>query len=240
MSTDKKEAILKKLKALRAKARDEASSEAEAVAAAERMALLMERHDIDESQLVEEGRTLLADMETIFINRGTLHPTIYFLWGSIAELSQTRILYQPRTGEMQVFGLEADRAYAIYLLELILGAVDRSWKTYWTSYRGSGLPREKYRRAFRIGFARELYFAFQSLVAARKAHQAKATAGTALVVSKEAAIDEFIETLDQGKPKKARKRRVENLAADAFHAGAAAGSEVTINRPIEEEACQNS
>ena len=60
------------------------------------------------------------------------------------------------------------------------------------------------------------------------------------IVAKEAAIDEFIETLDQGKPKKARKRRVENLAADAFHAGAAAGSEVTINRPIEEEACQNS
>lgn len=233
------EDLLNRVKALRNRARDEASSEAEAAAAMRRMEKLMEEHDISEADLAE-GTITLADMTLVNVGRGTLHPTLYYTWYYLRTLTQTKILHYAPRGVMQVIGLEADREYAAYLIDLILGATERGWKAQWKArkkelgFTPTASYREKCKASYQMGMASGLIQTFEDMIEAREARQAAAT-GTALVVSKDAAIEEYIEKTFGGPVKKARKRKKIVTDRHSFSEGVATGQNTALNRPIEDQ-----
>lgn len=229
------ETIIQRIRNLRAKATDAATSEAEAIACAKKAAKLLEEHDLSEADLSETTHERRADSLQVNVrcdSRGKPPYLVAILTGAIADYTQTRAFLAQ--GGVLVYGTEADTEMAAYLIEMTLYAHDQAWIKFRTE--AAWIPgQSKAQRAngFTIGFAIAVADTLEELKTAREA--AQAATGTALVVSKGEAIDAAIadDGLADAKTHNPRKRKV---SREAYDAGRAAGAEVNVNRPLEARA----
>ncbi|OOY20850.1 hypothetical protein BMI86_10105 [Thioclava sp. DLFJ5-1] len=220
--------IIARIKALRARASDEASSEAEVAAAASRAARLMAEHEISEKDIIERGSDgVIEGMHNA--GRVRLHPALEVCGFQIG--AYTHCAAMTKGGANLWAGQPEDVEFAIYLSELVQAASERAYRNHWRKLWALA-PKAKYRLSFMHGFALGVAQLLEGEIARREQAQASSATGTALVVAKEAVIAEYMAEHQPGiknhKPRKQRKP-----AISAFFAGKNAGERVNINRPLE-------
>jgi hypothetical protein len=141
--------LLDKISALLAKTRDRGCTEAEALAAADLASRLMTKYGLSLSEL--ESVSSPADVcdtdwapignrrahEVLRVAAAIAHFTDTRYWynshGVIGIDRQTRRFHEHRGVLLVFFGLAADVQVAIYLTNILRGAIDKEWKGHWAS-----------------------------------------------------------------------------------------------------------
>jgi hypothetical protein len=220
--------LIRKIRALREKAANAASSEAETLAAAEAAAKLIAKHEITESELSEandEGDVKAAPFEGA---RKTVCPSLNAAIGGICEFCQVDAYFSfvHRGSTLMIVGLEADRLMAMYLAELIQASAQRAWRALLLQNnvqpkRAPVSARNDFKTAFGLGVGEKL----RTLAKERLSQQA--TTGTDLVVLKSEIIKSAMPT-NLADPRPLREIKPNGLTRAGFRSG----SDLSVDRPI--------
>lgn len=229
MNPERKE-LLDRIRAMQAKAENEAATENEAMQAAAMAAKLMAKHEVTEEELA----LIAGGAEGIVmqrLNHGTkqMHHALKYAAHGIETLTETRgYVGTSFFGDQRLVftGLDSDVEMALYLSMLIKGAADRAWRSHAKGRYFSN--RNRSRKSFLIGFGWRVKERLIELAEERKA--ARSSGSTALVVRKDALIDDYLAAQDVDiEPQRTRKTVID----DNYNQGAAAGDDVNLSRPIE-------
>lgn len=230
------DSIVNRIKALRAKVNNAASTEAEVEAAARMVAKLMTQHDIDESQLKESDFSEALHAKTD-VMKNDINEVVRYCWSGIEALTETKSW----RGEERIHyvGLDHDVEMALYLYELITMSAKRGWLRYSAKlFDEKGMMRTKGARAsYYVGFGQRMNAMLMQLhrerQSARDAWEDVGTTsgGTALVVRKDNIIKSKMKEMGI-RIYKSRSNRRSHIDGDAFKAGNADASRVNLNRPF--------
>ena len=222
--------ILDKIRNLRAKASNAASTEAEAQTAAMMAAKLLQKHDVKETELEiqEEGaahkKTAAARVMPEILNYCAL---------GIERLTETKTYAEAGT-QLCYIGTPHDVEMALYLTEMLVGASKRAWSEAAGDDTADFKEMTKRRLSFYQGFGCRVHNRLMALAneRAEARMQARGTAtGSALVVVKSALIKAKMEEMGleliPGK-----KRNIGLVDPKAYAKGASAGDQVNLNRPL--------
>lgn len=217
-----------RIQALRAKTVDNGCTESEALAAAAKVAELLDRHDLSLSDVeIRETACEKREFETFRKKRVPLDGCI----GPIAHFCDCRVWREKNAeGDARYvfFGLRADVEVAHYLAELIDGAVRHELGRYKTSkayQRFRHNERHLANSSFTFGMVNSIA---EKLVAMKDARDAaNADTGRALVVVKTAVVDAELAKLNL--KLRAARGTSRMVSPDAFEAGNAAGASLAIN-----------
>ncbi|HLZ65942.1 MAG TPA: DUF2786 domain-containing protein [Aliidongia sp.] len=216
---------------LRAKTIDNGCTEAEALAAAAKVAELLDRHELSLSdvELRAEPCEQLA-FETGRKKRIPLDGCV----GAVAEFCDCRIWREKNgagTARYVFFGLRADVAVAHYLTDLIDSAVRTELGNFKNSaayQRFAHRERHLANSSFALGMVASIADKLQAMKAARD--DANRSTGRDLVLVKRSVVDVELAKLDlQLRTVRSGRRFV---SPDAYDAGAAAGATLAINPGI--------
>ncbi|MBP6013625.1 MAG: DUF2786 domain-containing protein [Alphaproteobacteria bacterium] len=217
-----------RIQALRAKTVDNGCTESEALAAAAKVAELLDRYDLSLSDVeIREAACEQRAFETHRKKRVPLDGCI----GAVAHFCDCRVWREKNAeGETRYvfFGLRSDVEVAHYLTELIDGAVRHELGQYKT-----GKAYQKFRHnerhlansSFTFGMVASIAAKLMAMKDARDA--ANAGTGRALVVVKTAVVDAELAKLNlRLRPQRSSSRMV---SESAYEAGGAAGASLAIN-----------
>jgi hypothetical protein len=227
------ERLIQRIQGLRAKTVERGCTEEEALAAAEKVAELLDRHGLSLSEL--DFRAQPCDGIGIQTNRRRFAP-IDSCVPAIAAFFDCRTWVEQSKGEPMryvFFGLRGDVAAAQYLYEL----VERAFETETDRFRAGPLyaamagERRSATNSFQIGLARGIARKLNDLAAARQASRRGAT-GRDLVPVKAAMVDEELGKLGLDLRSRARGGGGKRVLKDAFLAGEAAGQQFEITPGI--------
>ncbi len=226
------EKVKARIRALAAKTTDRGCSEAEAMAAAEKVGQLLEVYGLSMSEVELRDE---ACLQREIVMEGPRLQAVGATFLAIIRLTETKGWTAGR-GTFVLFGLEPDVLMGEYLLHLVAGAVDREEAAFRASeaYRRSRLQPQARLRSFRYGFAERVSERLEEIARHRReaAATAKATTstGTALVVAKEKRVQEAFRELGIRLVSRSTTRRVRDGAA--FRHGQEAGGRVGLDRPV--------
>lgn len=235
MSTRADAAVLDKLKsriqALRAKTLDNGCTEDEALAAAAKVAELLDRHDLSLSDVeLRQSSCERVIYETFRKKRIPIADCI----GAIAHFCDCRVWREKnRDGEASYvfFGLPADAAVAHYLTSLIDTAVRSELGRYKTSREYLRLrhqDRHLANASFALGMVASIAEKLDAMKAARDAANSKT--GRDLVVVKTSTVDEELQRL--GLRLRMTRSAGRMVSPDAFQAGGTAGASFAVTPGI--------
>jgi hypothetical protein len=225
------DSLLKRLHALRARTVENGCTEGEALAAAAKVAELLDRHDLSLSDLeIRAAPCERLAYETHLRKRIPLDECI----GAIAAFCDCKVWREKNAaGEAAYvfFGLRADVEVAHYLTGLVDGAVRTELGRYKTSAEYKSFRHQERHTAnasFALGMVARIA---DRLIAMKEARdRANESTGRSLVVTKRAVIESELARLDlQLRTVEAPRRLVDPLAYDA---GGAAGETVPIHPGI--------
>jgi hypothetical protein len=224
--------LIARVKALRARAGDTASSEAEAEAAARIAAKIIAEHELTEAELRERGTGGIAE-GVHNDGRARLHPALERAAFEIGQLTECAAL--TRRGANVWVGQPADVAFAIYLCELIEGAAERAYKAHWRRV-ALFAPSAHYRQSFMAGFGTGIAHRLSALTERRKnERRATGASSTSLVTVKSAIIESYLsETRPPLRERRIGRRKEPHLGASL--SGLTAADRVNLSRPIEGQA----
>lgn len=232
------EKVKARIRALAAKTTDRGCSEAEAMAAAQKVGQLLEVYGLSMSE-IELREEVCAQREIIM--HGPRLQAVGAIFLAIIRLTETKGWTAGR-GNFVLFGLEPDVLMGEYLLHLVAGAVDREEAEFRASeaYRRSRLQPQARLRSFRYGFAERVSQRLEEIARHRRETAAQArtstggatgsTSGTALVVAKEKRVQEAFKDLGIRLVSRSTTRRVRD--GNAFRHGQEAGGRVGLDRPV--------
>lgn len=226
------EKVKMRIRALAARTVDRGCSEAEALAAAQKVGELLEVYGLTMSE-VELREETCIQREVIFTGPRLQALSAIFL--SVIELTETKGWMVGRQSFV-FYGLEPDVLMAEYLLHLVASAVDHEESIYRASpayLRSRATPQNRL-RSFRYGFAERVSTRIEELAAHRRAAEQAArmptTAGTALVLVKERLIAEGFRDLGIRLRTSYTTRTVRD--GTAYRQGVEAGGRVNLQRPV--------
>lgn len=225
------DALLKRLQALRARTVENGCTEGEALAAAAKVAELLDRHDLSLSDLeIRAAPCERRIYETHLKKRIPLDECV----GAIAAFCDCRVWREKNAvGEAAYvfFGLRADVEVAHYLTGLVDGAVRTELGRYKTSPEYKSFRHQERHVAnasFALGMVARIADRLIEMKEARD--RANESAGRSLVPVKGAVVESELAKLDlQLRTVEAPGRMVDPLAYDA---GGAAGERVAIHPGI--------
>jgi len=217
-----------RIQGLRAKTIDNGCTEGEALAAAAKVAELLDRHDLSLTDLeIREAPCERRAFETHRKKRIPLDDCI----GAIAEFCDCRVWReknQAGEGRYVFFGLSADVEVAHYLTELIDSAVRSELGRYKTTsdyQRFRHQERHLANASFALGMVASIA---DRLTAMKKGRdEVNNSTGRGLVVLKAAVVDAELEKLDLKLRAVPRASRM--VSPLAYDAGGAAGTSLAIN-----------
>jgi Protein of unknown function (DUF2786) len=235
----RREQMIAKIRALRAKTAAAGASEHEALAAAEKAAELMDAYEVTEDDLaaMREKRFAWTKGAANMANGRSEH-RVLFCTAAIAKFTGTRVVYCfRRVGPVfakaaEYFGEPADVEMATWLHDTVRVALDAEYDT-WRRARGSVGQGAK--ASFQAGMVIRINERLRALMDERK--RAQDGGGRALVVCK----DQLVQTAwQEAYPRlnKARNRTLSGRNGNAFGAGTAAGDRVGLGRPVGSESRQ--
>jgi hypothetical protein len=216
--------LMARIQALRAKTTQQGCTEPEAIAAAEKVAELLDRHGLSLGEL--EFRAQPCAGIGIDTNRRRFG-AIDICVPSIAAFFDCRVWSERAEGapvRYVFFGLRADVAAAQYLYEL----VERAFETETKAFRDGDLyanlagERRRATTSFQTGMANGIMQKLAALRAARDAH-CRSLSGRDLVQVKASMVDEEVEKLGLSLTRRAMSAGAKMVLRDAFNAGKAAG-----------------
>lgn len=225
------DSLLRRLQALRARTVENGCTEGEAMAAAEKVAELLDRHDLSLSDLeIRAAPCERRVYETHLRKRIPLDECI----GAIAAFCDCKVWREKNAaGEAAYvfFGLKADVEVAHYLTGLIDGAVRSELGNYKNSAKYKGFRHQERHVAnasFALGMVARVADRLFAMKEARD--RANESTGRSLVVVKGAVVESELAKLDlQLRSVEAPRRMV---WPDAYDAGGAAGDKVPIHPGI--------
>lgn len=233
--TPERKTLIERIRAMQAKAENEASTESEAIQAAAMAARLMSKHEVTDEELsVIEGGGDGIQMQRV--NHGTkkMHFALRFAAHGIEILTETKGYVGTNwVGEQRLVftGLDRDAEMAVYLSLVIKGAADRAWKTH--AKKRSFRNRSMSRKSFLIGFGERIKERLIEMAHERK--EARSSSGTALVVRKDALIEAHL--TEQDIIIQATKSRKMTVNGNYDH-GANAANDMNLSRPIGDDVAE--
>lgn len=236
---------IEKIRALRAKAADDASSEAEVETAAAMASKLMAKFGITEAEINDAAKAHVGLKEGAAPQptNQIQHAVQAALFGIeiFTETKcwiQTNHIYQQGKRVKHIrakfAGFEGDIEMAFYLVELVRGAADRAWKLYYAAHpemkEWAQYPRKMRMEAFKTGFGSTVGLRLQTMAEERQ-EAARQETGTSLVLHKQAVIESFMEQLNI--TLRENRARGRSFDASAYRSGSSAGARLNLGRPIE-------
>ena len=217
-----------RIQGLRAKTIDNGCTEAEALAAADKVAELLDRHDLSLSDVeIRDAPCERREFETWRKKRIPLDDCI----GAIANFCDCRVWREKNpAGEMRYvfFGLRSDIEVAHYLTELIDSAVRAELGRYKISpgyRRFRHQARHLANASFSLGMVASIADKLVAMKVARD--HVNSGSGRGLVVLKAAVVDAELGKLGLNLRKKRRASRTVSMTA--YEAGGEAGASLPIN-----------
>jgi len=219
--------LIKKIRNLRARASDEASSQAEANAAASRAAKLILEHEIGEDELRAMGTSGVAE-GVHNDGRRRMHPTMDEVAGAIGRLTECKPLIRGGGANLWV-GEPGDVEFALYLSEVIQGASERAWKTHLKITRRYSSPRN--RKSYLMGFGFGVSGVLKKLAAERRAKRPATATGTSIVILKDQIINSYLDE-QFGDIKEQRHGSQKKSNHTLVMAGIIDGGNCRVDRPV--------
>jgi hypothetical protein len=226
------ERLVQRIHALRAKTVAQGCTEQEALAAAEKVAELLDRHGLSLNEL--EFKSQPCEGIGIQTNRRRAAPIDACIPG-VAAFFDCRV-WQERAEDAPLryifFGLRGDVAAAQYLYEM----VERAFETETDAFRASDVyfamagERRSATNSFQTGLAQGIAGKLQSMRAARDA-VIRSASGRDLVPVKATMVDEEMEKLGLSLTRRVLSR-AKSVLTDAFQAGQAAGERFELSPAI--------
>lgn len=225
-------AILKKIKALRAKANNKASTEAEVETAARMVAKLMMQHDVSEDALVDvkKSESVHSAAEKMKLD---IEKVMDRCWSAIELLTETKC-YKDNDA-LNFIGTSHDVEMALYLTELVQMSAKRGWLGHVAElFDQKGLKKTKDRRvSYYTGFGDKMHMMLWQLNEERQQARTVET-GTALVVAKGELISAKMKEMGLNLKTSPRKREKKPLNSDSYGAGGKDAEKVNLGRPLRE------
>lgn len=231
MTGDAFDKLRTRIQGLRAKTIDNGCTEGEALAAAAKVAELLDRHDLSLTDVeIREAPCERREYETHRKKRIPLDDCI----GAIAEFCDCRVWREKNPageGRYVFFGLRSDIEVAHYLTELIDTAVRSELGRYKTSADYQRF-RHQERHLANASFALGMVASIADKLMAMKAGRDEVINGTGrgLVVLKAAVVDTELEKLDLKLRTVSRASRM--VSPMAYEAGGEAGTSFSIKPAI--------
>lgn len=231
MTGDAFDKLRTRIQGLRAKTIDNGCTEGEALAAAAKVAELLDRHDLSLSDVeIRAAPCERREYETHRKKRIPLDDCI----GAIAEFCDCRVWREKNPageGRYVFFGLRSDVEVAHYLTELVDSAVRSELGRYKTSADYQRF-RHQERHLANASFALGMVASIADKLMAMKAGRAEVINGTGrgLVVLKAAVVDTELEKLDLKLRMVSRASRM--VSPMAYDAGGEAGASFSIKPAI--------
>ena len=225
--------LVQRIRALRAKTVEQGCTEQEALAAAEKVAELLDRYGLNLSELdLRKQSCEGVGIDTDRKRRGPIDDCMAMIaaffdcrvWSETAEDATLRYVF---------FGLPADVQAAVYLHDLIALAFVSETAAFQSGdfYRRSDSGhRRSATNSFQLGLARGINEKLRTLRQAREMAGA-GSSGRALVPIKDAMIDDEMERLGLTFHRKATSRK--RVLPGAYHAGKEAGERFEYRPGIE-------
>jgi hypothetical protein len=226
------EKVKVRIRALAARTVDRGCSEAEALAAAQKIGELLEIYGLSMTE-VELRQETCIQREIVFTGPRLQALAAVFL--SVIDLTETKGWMVGRT-TFVFYGLEPDVLMAEYLMHLVAGAVDHEEAAFRASgaYQRSRAAPQNRLRSFRYGFAERVSKRIEELAAHRRAAEDAAMAptstGTALMLVKEQLIADGFRDLGIRLRTSYTSRTVRD--GTAYRQGQEAGGRVNLDRPL--------
>ena len=229
MTTDL-EKLKTRLQALRAKTIANGCTEEEALAAAAKVAELLDRHDLSMTDL--EIREEQCEKSTIETNRKQRQP-ISSCIPAIAEYCDCKVWKEKDDKGIRYvfFGLRPSIEMAHYVYDVIAIAMHTAWAQYAVSKRIIRYGRDE-KGSFLFGMAVSIAEKLTAMKAERDEAN-RASTGRDLVVVRHAIVESEFAKLDLN----LRRGRAsgKKVAAGAFEAGHAAGQSLALHRAVGEK-----
>jgi hypothetical protein len=229
------QAILAKIKALAARTVENGCTEAEAFAAAAKLAELMDAHGFAEADL-EEKEAITQDT---YFAKGKQIGAVAYSAMTIAAFCDVKC-WGTRSGVqsgIKFLGRESDVAVATYLIHLFHGAMNSAWKGYYDSEVAPLPPSIRphgrtLRKAFEIGMINRLNERLRAMKAARNAtvDAGSGRTGRDIVLVKNAEVEEAFKALSLSLRSHSGRKTTKHLGVVA--AGAAAADRVSITTGV--------
>ncbi len=224
--------IIAKIKNLREKAANAASTEAEALAAFQLADRLMTKHRVTTAQ-VEAARPDGLKPTLWHTNTKTLPPVRYAA-SAIAGFTETSTWRSTEDGREVIayLGMEQDVEMALYLTDLVHNAINHEWTLFAKGAHVVHLTtreRSKARRDFMRAMASRIRVRLVEMNA-KKAATAGPSTGSALVLKKRALISKA--QVEMGLRLRASPRRTRRVFVVAHDAGDAAGQKTELTTGI--------
>lgn len=226
------ERLQARIEALRAKTIENGCTESEAIAAAEKVAELLDRHNLSLSDV--EIRKSECDRRTIETSRKTKVPLDYTI-AAIADFCDCKVWRETDQDGLRryvFFGLRHDADAANYLASMISTAIASETVRYRLTREYQSVVRRAKATAtasFGIGMAMSVSRKLRAMKLARD--QKTAAAGRDLVVVKATVIDSELQRLNLKFREAARSSR-KYVSEDAFNAGSEAGERLPLNTAV--------
>ncbi|WP_142850044.1 DUF2786 domain-containing protein [Telmatospirillum sp. J64-1] len=220
-----------RLQALRAKTVANGCTEEEALAAAAKVAELLERHDLSLSDLElaqEQCRRAVAPT-----NRKQRQP-ISACIGAIAHFCDCKAwMEKDETGKIShvFFGLPGSVEMALYIHDVVAGAMNAEWQRYKRSQRFIRYSDDA-RTSFLFGMAVSIADKLTEMKT-RRNEASRAGSGRDLVLVKNAIVEAELARMNLTFRKTRASGR--KVSVDAYEAGQAAGQGVTIRPAVGDE-----
>jgi hypothetical protein len=227
---DNRDAILRRMAALRAKFQEGSGcTEEEANAAMEKYNSMMQQYNLQETDvhIKEQG----VGESFWKYSEGKQKHEVYWCLSSIGKLSETKPIVSPQTNTVFFYGTEADRQYAKFLYDLCYNAIETSWKAFRYSFTYTKMNRnihgKKIRYDFRMTMAQRLSERIRELASE---NVVKST-GTSLIVLKNQLIEAAL--ADQ-KIRKASTAVSRQVRGEAVHHALNAANAVNLRKEMSE------
>jgi len=233
--------ILARIKALQAKTVERGCTEQEAMAAAEKVAYLLDEYNIDISETEIEETELL--LRAVNIRRkgkrtGKVRHASRFCIGAISALTDCRAFYDVPTGEANFYGLRPDVEFAEWLMQVVRAAIDRETAQFLgrtmmediagTTYTSTEVLVE----SFQSGMVARINQRLNEMKSARPNN--KLSDGRSLVVVKDALVRDGFEKYKavHGIHLGVTRGYMDSGNNTAYGYGQAAGNNVGFGRPV--------
>jgi hypothetical protein len=226
------ERLKARIEALRSKTVTNGCTESEALAAAEKVAELLDRHSLSLSDI--QIRATACDRHEVETSRKTKAPLDYTI-AAIAEFCDCKVWRE--TGEdgtrrYVFFGLRHDVDAAGYLAAMISTAIASELVAYRLTREYQDVPRRARATAsssFSIGMAMSVSRKLRAMKQERD--RQTVAAGRDLVVVKSDVVERELERLNL-KFRQAQRPARKYVSEDAFNAGRRAGDELPLNPAV--------
>jgi Protein of unknown function (DUF2786) len=225
-----RDAAVKRIKALLAKTEANGCTEEEAFAAAAKAGELMDKYGIESSEADIREETCVTG-----IHGGERLKSHESQWisNAVGRYCDCRVWRKTRTGQIVFFGLPADVEVATYIMRVVEGAMNRSFKAFKKSeayphYDEARRVRATYMNAMATRVTKRL----DEMHAARHTEDMKTTTGTSLVLVKTQVVAEQFDALGMKLGKSKSVTLKQSSSAAAWNAGKAAGDKVHLGTGI--------